>query len=147
MKNYSGKFYEVVLSLIREDEKGTPKKVKETHVTKACTFGEAEETIIALCQDGAEKSVVNINPAQYKEVWVGDSPDDDKWFKVCVSLPVIDERSGKEKCSKTYFLVSASSTESAQKYTDDEIMRGTICDYDILSITCTNIVDFYDKGK
>ena len=59
----------------------------------------------------------------------------------------IDEKTQKEKKSKVTYLVQAGSLEQARKNTED-VMKGTMIDYEFVSVTETKILDVFEQeGK
>lgn len=127
-------------------ESGEMKKVNETYVVDAITFGEAEESIAEIANSYAtsEYDIKNINPAPYSEIFFSDKDTDDKYYRVKLNLITINEATLKEKKSKVTYLVQASSLEQARKNTE-EVMKGTMIDYEFVSVTETKIMDVFEK--
>lgn len=149
LKSHAAKFFEVVLKMQATDEDGVEKMVKRTICVEAQSFTEAESKAInemkIYCS--GQMDVVNINPAQYCEVFTSDSEKDDKFFKCKLSFIIIDEKTEKEKNTKVVYLVQAGSTNRAQKFVDD-IMGKTMQDYKTCSISDTPIFDcFFHKDE
>lgn len=144
LKSHSGKFFEVVLSMQETQEDGIEKMVKKTVSVDALSFGEAEsraeEEMLPYCS--GEMQVVNINPAQYSEVFMSDDGGDDLFFKAKLEFITIDERTEKEKRSKVTYLVQAKSLQMALRYIDD-VMGKTMIDYDSVGVVATNVFDCY----
>ena len=145
LKSHAAKFFEVILKMQITDEDGTEKMAKRTIAVEALSFAEAEAKAVEEMKPycSGEMDVVNINPAQYGEVFTSDSEEDDKFFKCKLSFVTIDEKTEKEKESKVVYLVNAGSTNRAQKFIDDEIMGKTMQDYKTCSISDTPIFDCY----
>lgn len=126
-------------------EDGTEKMVKKTIVVDALSFGEAEKKAIGEMSPytSGELEVININPAQYGEVFTSDKENDDRFYKCKLSFLGIDEKSGKEKKSKVTYLVQAGTTNKAQSYIDNGIMKDSLQDYETCSIADTPIFDCF----
>lgn len=122
------------------------KKVNETYVVDALSFGEAEENITREMSHyiSGDFDIKNINPAPYSEIFFSDKDTDDKYYRVKLSFITIDERTQKEKKSKVTYLVQANSLEQARKNTAD-VMNGTMIDYEFVSVTETKIMDVFEK--
>lgn len=149
LKPHAGKFFEVILKMQATDEKGVEKMVKRTIVVEAVNFSDAEAKAIEKMKRycSGQLVVVNINPAQYGEVFTSEDETDDKFFKCKLSFITIDEKTEKEKNTKFVYLVQAGSTNRAQQFVDD-IMGKTMLDYKICSISDTPIFDsfFYETN-
>ncbi|MDO5446703.1 MAG: DUF4494 domain-containing protein [Prevotellaceae bacterium] len=129
-------------------EDGLTKSVKEDYVVDAFNFAEAETTLIeeVSAYVTGELNVEALKIASYKEVFFDEDPTADKWYKVKIQMIVPDEKSGKEKRTNINYLVQAPSTQGAFRNTE-EIMKGSIIDYVVASITETNILDVIAKGE
>lgn len=141
LKAHSGKFFEVIFRMKETQENGLLKKVKKTFAVNALSFAEAESKVTNEMFPYAKGDfeVVNINPAQYGEVFTSDDDADSGFYKCKISLITLDEKSGKEKKSKVQYLVQAASTSKAQTYIDKGIMGGSTVDYETASISETQI--------
>lgn len=149
MRDVSKRWFETIVRYDKTMESGEMKKVNETYVVDAITFGEAEESIAEIANSYAtsEYDIKNINPAPYSEIFFSDKDTDDKYYRVKLNLITINEATLKEKKSKVTYLVQASSLEQARKNTE-EVMKGTMIDYEFVSVTETKILDVLEqKGK
>ena len=146
MRDVSKKWFETIVRCDRMMEDGQMKKVNETYVVDALTFGEAEENITREMSHyiSGDFDIKNINPAPYSEIFFSDKDTDDKYYRVKLSFITIDERTQKEKKSKVTYLVQANSLEQARKNTED-VMNGTMIDYEFVSVTETKILDVFEK--
>ena len=146
MRDVNKKWFETIVRYDRVMESGETKKVSETYVVDAITFGEAEESIAEIANSYAtsEYEIKNINPAPYSEIFFSDRDTDDKYYRVKLAFITIDERTQKEKKSKVTYLVQAGSLEQARKNTE-EVMNGTMIDYEFVSVTETKIMDVFEK--
>lgn len=149
MRSVNKRWFETIVRYDRTMESGKVKKVSETYVVDAITFGEAEESIAGISKSYASDDfdIKNINPAPYSEIFFSDKDADYKYYRVKLAFITIDERTQKEKKSKVTYLVQAGSLEQARKNTE-EVMNGTMNDYEFVSVTDTKILDVFEqKGK
>lgn len=149
MRSVNKRWFETIVRYDRTMESGKVKKVSETYVVDAITFGEAEESIAGISKSYASDDfdIKNINPAPYSEIFFSDKDADYKYYRVKLAFITIDERTQKEKKSKVTYLVQAGSLEQARKNTE-EVMNGTMNDYEFVSVTETKILDVFEqKGK
>lgn len=130
-------------------EDGKQKRVTETYVVDALSFGEAEERIteeMSVYISG-EFDVKAITPTSYGEIFFSENTNDDRWYKAKLSFITIDEKTEKEKRTSVYYLVQASSLNVAVKNID-EVMGGTMIDYVIAAINETAVLDVFEhKAK
>lgn len=149
MRDVNKKWFETIVRYDKMMESGEMKKVNETYVVDAITFGEAEGNIAGVLASytSGDFDIKNINPAPYSEIFFSDKDTDDKYYRVKLNFITIDERTQKEKKSKVTYLVQAGSLEQARKNTE-EVMNETIIDYEFVSVTETKILDVFEKkGK
>ena len=149
MRSVNKKWFETIVRYDKVMESGETKKVSETYVVDAITFGEAEESIAEEMKPyiSGDFDIENINPAPYSEIFFSDKDTDDKYYRVKLAFITIDEKTQKEKKSKVTYLVQAGSLEQARKNTED-VMKGTMIDYEFVSVTETKILDVFEQeGK
>jgi hypothetical protein len=146
MRDVNKKWFETIVRYDKTMEDGEVKKVSEVYVVDAISFGEAEESITGILTKyiSGDFDIKNINPAPYSEIFFSDKDTDDKYYKVKLAFITIDERTQKEKKSKVTYLVQANSLEQARKNTE-EVMSGTMIDYEFVSVTETKILDVFEK--
>ena len=146
MRSVNKKWFETIVRYDKTMESGETKKVSETYVVDAITFGEAEESIAEEMKPyiSGDFDIENINPAPYSEIFFSDKDTDDKYYRVKLAFITIDEKTQKEKKSKVTYLVQAGSLEQARKNTED-VMKGTMIDYEFVSVTETKILDVFEK--
>lgn len=146
MRSVQKRWFETIVRYDKVMESGETKKVNETYVVDAITFGEAEESITEEMKPymSGDFGIKNINPAPYSEIFFSDRDSDDKYYRVKLAFITIDEKTQKEKKSKVTYLVQASSLEQARKNTE-EVMNGTMIDYEFVSVTETKILDVFEK--
>lgn len=145
MRSRTANWYECLVRYERQMEDGMTKKVSETYVVDALSFGEAEEKITAEMSAyvSGEFEVRNITPAAYGEIFFSENDNDDRWYKAKLSFITIDEKTEKEKRSTVTYLVQASTFNAAVKNIE-EVMSGTMIDYVIANIAETKIMDVYE---
>ena len=126
-------------------ENGSLKKVTEPYMVDALSFTEAEARIIdeltPFVSGGLE--IKAVKKTRIGEIFWDDSAD--KWYLVKVAFITIDEKTAAEKKQISQILVAASDFKGAY---DNfmEGMKGTMADFDIVSINETPIMDVY-KAK
>ena len=132
----------------KSGEDGTPKKVTETYVVDALSFSEAESRIMEEMSRwvSGELEIADLKIAQYKEIFFADSDMADKWYKAKLAFITIDEKTDKEKKTTVYYLVNAGNINSALKNVD-EIMGGTMIDYQTCNLTETQVIDVFEYKK
>ena len=145
MRSRTAIWFECKVRYEKTTEDGIQKKVTETYVVDALTFSEAESRILEEMSSyvGGEIEVVDLKIAQYKEIFFADSNLADKWYKAKLAFITIDEKTNKEKKTTVYYLVNAGSINSALKNVD-EIMGGTMIDYQTCNLTETQIIDVFE---
>ena len=146
MRSVNKRWFETIVRYDKTMESGETKKVSETYVVDAITFGEAEESITEEIKPymSGDFDIKNINPAPYSEIFFSDKDTDDKYYRVKLAFITIDEKTQKEKKSKVTYLVQANSLEQARKNTE-EVMKGTMINYEFVSVTETKILDVFEK--
>ena len=114
----------------------------------ALSFSEAEERIMEEMSSyvSGEIDIVDLKIAQYKEIFFADSDLADKWYKAKLAFITIDEKTDKEKKTSVFYLVNAGNINSAIKNID-EVMGGTMIDYQTLNVSETNIMDVFEYKK
>jgi hypothetical protein len=87
-----------------------------------------------------EFSVSAVKRTKTSEIFWDDSAD--KWYLVKVAFITIDERSAAEKKTTSLILTAATDFKGALN-AFNEGMKGTMADYEIVSIAETPIMDVY----
>ena len=148
MKAIRANWFETKIKYDKTMEDGLPKPQSETYVVDALSFTEAEQRIMEEMSSyiSGEFEVKDIKKPLYKEICFSDDTSADKWFKVKVQQIVIDEKTEKEKRSNIYFLVQAATLRGAVKNCD-EMMSGSMIDYEIASVAATQIMDVFQYDK
>lgn len=125
-------------------ENGIQKKVTELYIVPAISFGDAEARITEEMSAyiSGEFTVATVKRANYTEIFDTDDSAAEYWFKCKANFITLDEKSGREKKKGFYLLVQAASTEDAHTKLH-EGMKGSLSDYQIASVSETNIYDVY----
>ena len=121
------------------------KKVTEADVVDALSFREAEERIIEEMSAyiSGEFTVTDIKKAPYGEIFFSDQEMADRWYKAKLQFITLDEKTEKEKKSNVNYLVQAGSFNGAVKNLE-EVMGGTMIDYNIASVAETTLMDVFE---
>ena len=129
-------------------EDGMPKKVVELYTVDALSFSEAEERIMEEMSSyvSGEIEIADLKIAPYKEIFFADSDLADKWYKTKLAFITIDEKTDKEKKTSVFYLVNAGNINSAIKNID-EVMGGTMIDYQTINVSETSIMDVLEYKK
>lgn len=125
-------------------ENGMNKKVAETYLVDALSFSEAEARIIEEMTPfvSGEFTVSDIKRANFSEIFPSDEESADKWYEGRLAFITLDEKNGQEKKTYTNVLIQASDIRDAMKKLD-EGMKGTMADYQSISLKETAIMDVY----
>lgn len=126
-------------------ENGTVKKVTEPYLVDALSFTEAEARIIEEVTPyiSGEFTVSAVKKSKIAEIFWDESGD--RWYQVKVAFITIDEKTAAEKRTVSVIMVQARDFDNALANFKDG-MKGTMADFEIISIAETNIVDVY-KAK
>ena len=138
------------LSTVRYEktmENGLNKTVSEQYLFDALSFTEAESRTIEELKPhiSGEFTISQIVKPRISELMLSMLSEDvpaDRYYKVKVSFITLDEKSGAEKKTNSFILVQASNFKNAyDRFIEG--MRGTMADYEIVSIVETQILDYY----
>ena len=132
-------------------EDGTQKKVVESYVVDAVSFGEAETRIIEelTAYISGDFEIVDISRTVYKEIFFSDEETADRYYLAKLEFITIDEKTEKEKRSAVTYLFQAGTFDNALKAVN-EVMGGTMMDYVTAKIEETKLMDVFEyvsKGK
>ena len=142
MRTKTGDWYEVKMRYDKVYEDGRERKVTESYVVEALSFGEAEKAAMEFLGSyvSGDIQIVNINPMKFKEVVFNEEESCDRYYKAILQFITIDEKTEREKHTQVYYLVQASSFDNC-KDTIRTIMDGTMIDYQIASVSETKVID------
>lgn len=140
MNNY----FECTIKYEKTLENGVRKKISEKYLVDSISFTEAEKRIIEESKPfiTGEFTVDAIKRYNITELFENTECEPSIWFRVKVNFITLDEKSGIEKKTASYYLVQSCDIRNAQKYFDDK-MRGTMVDYTIENIVETKIMDVF----
>ncbi|MDE6383031.1 MAG: DUF4494 domain-containing protein [Paramuribaculum sp.] len=123
-------------------ENGVPKKVNEPYLVDALSFTEAESRIIEEQTPfiSGDFSVSAVKRTKISEIFRDDTAD--RWYLAKVAFITIDEKTATEKRTVSQILVAGSDFDSAYKNFLDG-MKGTLADFDLVSLSETPLMDVY----
>jgi hypothetical protein len=145
MKSRTAQWFICKVRYEKMQEDGMQKKVTESYVIDAVSFTEAEERITEEMSAyiSGEFEVKDISLAPFGEIFSDENPIADRYYKAKLAFITIDEKSGNEKRQNVTYLVHAENFNAAVKNAD-EVMGGTMIDYEIISIAETQIMDVFE---
>ena len=151
MRSRTTIWFEAKIRYEKMMEDGILRKVTETYVIDALSFGEAEKRTLEKMGSyvSGEIDVCGLKIAPYKEVFFADSNMADRWYMAKLAFITIDEKTDKEKKTRVCYLVNAGNINAAIKNIE-EVMAGTMIDYDTLNVSETQILDVFEykpKGE
>ncbi len=123
-------------------EKGILKKVTGSYLVDALSFTEAEARIIEEMKPyiTGEFTVKTISRYPVSETFFNENRD--RFYKGKIAFITLDEKSGKEKRTKTDMLVQASDIQEAKDIIIKN-MADTMADYVIIEIKETDITEVF----
>ncbi len=135
-------WFETKVRYDKIQENGAVKKVNEPYLVDALTFTEAEARIIEEMKPfiSGDFTISAVKKTKVAEIFFDDRGD--RYYMVKVSFITLDEKSGTEKKTASFILVQASDFQGAVDRFN-EGMKGTMSDYEITSITETQLMDVY----
>ena len=148
MRSKTATWFECKIRYEKTMEEGLQKKVTEQYVVDALSFSEAEKRITEEMSAyiSGEFEVTDVKKAQYKEVFFSDAANDDRYYKAKLMFITIDEKTEKEKRSAVTYLVQAATLDGAVKNIN-EVMDGTMIDYEKSNIAETKIIDVFEYAQ
>ena len=151
MRSRTTIWFEAKICYEKTMEDGCLKKVTETYVIDALSFGEAEKRILEEMTSyvSGEVEVCALKIAPYKEIFFADSDMADRWYVAKLAFITIDEKTDKEKKTRVCYLVNAGNINAAVKNIEEQ-MAGTMIDYDTFNVSETQILDVFEykpKGE
>ena len=148
MRSRTATWFECKIRYEKVMENGLQKKVTEQYVVDALSFSEAEKRIIEEMSAyiSGEFEVTDVKKAAYKEVFFSDADLEDRYYKAKLAFITIDEKTEKEKRSNVTYLVQAATLDGAVKNIN-EVMDGTMIDYEKSNIAETKIMDVFEYAQ
>ena len=137
-------WFECKIKYDKTMENGLQKKVVEPYLVDATNFTEAEKRVTEEVSPyiRGEFIVDDIKRVKIAEIFESSKEEDDKWYKVKISMIIPDEKSGKEKKLANFILVKAINIKTALHHLE-EGMKDSIMDYDVVAINETPIIDVF----
>lgn len=126
----------------RNAEDGSITKVNEAYLIDALSFTEAEERINEEMKPyiSGEFLVADIKRARISELFENESGD--RWYRSKIYFISLDEEKGVEKRIAATMFAQASTLKEAVEVIENG-MKGTLADYEIASVTETNVMDIF----
>jgi len=148
MRSKTATWFECKIRYDKVMEDGLQKKVTEQYVVDAISFSEAEKRITEEMSAyvSGEFEVADVKKAQYKEIFFDDAEMSDRYYKAKLMFITIDEKTAKEKRSAVTYLVQAATLDGAVKNIN-EVMNGTMIDYEKSNIAETKIMDVFEYAQ
>lgn len=151
MRSRTTIWFEAKIRYEKTMEDGILRKVTETYVIDALSFGEAEKRILEEMASyvSGEIDICGLKIAPYKEIFFADSDMADRWYVTKLAFITIDEKTDKEKKTRVCYLVNAGNINAAVKNIEEQ-MAGTMIDYDTFNVSETQILDVFEykpKGE
>jgi hypothetical protein len=139
-------WFECKVKFEKTAEDGKIVKVSESYLVDALSFTEAEERMIEEMKPfiSGEFSVANIKRVKINEMFFHDYGD--KWYRFKVNYITLDEEKGVEKKVPVAMMVQASEIGQALSRLH-EGMKGSMADYEVVTIAETLIMDVFKYGK
>ena len=146
MRSKTSTWFETKVRYDETLDDGRDKKVTEVFVVDALSFTEAEAKITEelSAYTSGETFIKAITRAPYSEVLFSDDSNDDKWYRVKLAFITLDDRTDKEKKTLVTYLFQAVNIDKARSYIK-EFMNSSMSDYDVASISETQIIDIFEK--
>lgn len=145
MRSRTSDWYLTKIRYAKTQEDGTQKNVTETYIVDALSFTETESAILEEMKVyiSGDYKITKIDPTAFHEIFFSDLDKDDKWWKARLAFITIDEKTEKEKRSNVVYLVQAATLSGAVGNIAD-VMSGTMIDYEITSVSETQIMDVFE---
>lgn len=138
-------WYETKVRYDKLQENGSVKKVTEAFLVDALSCTEAEARIIEERTPyvSGEMTVSSIKSTKISEIFWEENPE--KWYLVKVAFITIDEKTAAEKKSISQILVAGNDFKEAYD-NFEKGMKGSMADYEIVSIAETPIQEVYKEA-
>ena len=135
-------WFECKISYEKTTEDGMQKRVMEAYLVDALSFTEAEARITKEMRPfiSGEFMVMDIKRARFAETFLNDQGD--RYYRAKIYLITPDEKSGTEKKTAVQMLAQASTLLDALNIIGKG-MKGTMADYEIVSVTETTLLDVF----
>lgn len=140
-------YFEVKARYEKTTESGMKKTVTEPYIVDAVSITEAEARLVEEIKDFyTDISVTYVRKRNIAEVFPSNETEDDRWYKVKAVFVSFNKNTGVEKRTPSLYLIQARDFATAyRRFT--ELMKDTVSDYEIHSITETQITEIYLYGN
>ena len=141
-------WFETKVRYERLDESGAMKFVTESYLVDALSHAEAENRIIKEISyyTGGSLDVAGVKKVKISEIFGLESDFCDLWYKAKVAFISIDEKTGMEKRTNTTMYVHSADIDTALRDLR-EGMKGTIADYEVVSIAESPVIEVYPYSE
>ena len=135
-------WFECKISYDKTTDDGTLRKVLEAYLIDAISFTEVEMRIINEMRPhvSGEFMVRDIKRVRFSESFLNDQGD--RYYRAKINLISLDEKNGTEKRTAVQILAQASTILDAINVISNG-MKGTMSDYEIVSVTETALIDVF----
>jgi len=135
-------WFECKVSYEKTMQNGALKKVTESYLVDALSHAEAEARITEEMKPyiRGEYTVSSVRRVSFNEFFFYETGA--KYYKVKIALETLDEKTGAERKTKINVLAQASDLQSAIIIVKQG-MKGTLADYELVSVGETAIMDVY----
>lgn len=140
-------YFEVKARYQKTTESGMKKTVTEPYIVDAVSVTEAEARLVEEIKDYCtDIYVTDVRKRNIAEVFQINETEDDHWYQIKAIFVSFNENTGVEKRTPSIYLIQAKDFATAhRRFT--ELMKGTVSDYEIHTITETQIVEIYLYGN
>lgn len=140
--NSSPRWWEVTVKRDVIQDDGTSKSQAEHFLVSSLNCTDAEKRIMEELADvtTGDLDVTDIKVKKYREVFMSDDSDEDKWYHVKVNIITIDEKTGKEKKTGILYLVQASDLKCAVK-NFESATKDSVTDIELDNVKASPIIE------
>lgn len=126
------------------NQEGMMKKVSETYLVSEDSFASAEQKLQKTLESRGSFVLNKIRKIRYAEVFLNE--EGDRFYKAKVGIVTLNESKGIEVMKYVQMLVQANDIQDAL----DEVnrgMHGTLEDYQVCSVSETQIMDVFPETR
>lgn len=136
-------YFETKVKMEEIQRTGVSKVVTNTYLFDALSFTEAESRATEEFREQSvgEFSVASVRKRNFTEVIMSVNTIDDKFYEVRLDFITINDAGAEKKTNSTMLVQSFSLQNAVEKV--EEHMKGTIADYELISLKQTPILEFY----
>lgn len=136
-------YFETKVKMEEIQRTGASKVVTNTYLFDALSFTEAESRATEEFREQSvgEFSVASVRKRNFNEVIESVNTIDDKFYEVRLAFITINDAGAEKKTNSTMLVQSFSLKNAVEKV--QEHMKGTIADYELISVKQTPILEFH----